>query len=78
MIENTGTTSAHEWVIGAVVRLTREQEQDLLVADILGETPRFALPAGAETEPVILACRRCLRPFDDDADNEPCIPVPMP
>lgn len=77
MTANTSATSAHEWAVGSLVHLTRDQEQDLLVADIRGEAPRIALLPGAEVDPIILSCLQCMRPYDTAA-NEPCIPVPMP
>ncbi|SEN56954.1 hypothetical protein [Nonomuraea pusilla] len=61
-----------------LLQLADEQEQDLLVSDVLGETPRIELAPDTEIDGIVVACTRCMRPFDDDADNEPCIAVPMP
>jgi hypothetical protein len=45
-------------------------------------TPAASYPvlalAGTELDALVVSCRRCMRPFDDDAENEPCTPVPMP
>ncbi|MGW2220985.1 hypothetical protein ACWCSD_38875 [Nonomuraea sp. NPDC001684] len=77
---NTNETNTHQWqaALDLIVRVSDEQIQDMIVAAALGEEPGVPFGPVWSDDVIAVYCRRCMRPFDDDAENEPCVPVPMP
>ncbi|MEU4574210.1 hypothetical protein [Nonomuraea sp. NPDC023979] len=83
MTENTSATSAHAWQAATTPIRTFnpgegvEKPQDMLRYTARDNTNLMQAAATGRADVITVNCARCMRLFED-AENEPCIPVPMP